>query len=132
MFNIIKKNKSWVEYLGYDDTGNHEWKSDRLDAIRFATESDAREAGHSLNSIRVVPTDNWDGHYEAYKDYEVQVFRDDLNGKPGGKRWRYRLGPTLATDRAYEYTPGKMGYTSFNAALRAAKTCVDKKTALIN
>lgn len=126
MFNIIRGSKTRPQYLSYDDTGQHIWTDERLDAIRFNTAEEANQCcGHYTGiGAKIVGADPWDGHYETYKDHEIQIFRDDLKSKPGGKRWRYRFGP-IVTERAYEYAPSNIGYTSPGRTINAAKAAID-------
>lgn len=121
---VIKKGR---QRLGFDDRGDHEWKDDRLDAIRFVTQQEARECRRDFVEAgsRVVKVGRWDGHYETYRGYEIQVFRDKVK-KPGGRRWRYRIGPQLA-GRAFEHSPGSHGYTSPESALQAAQSAVNQR-----
>lgn len=117
-----------AEYLGYTGTGELTWKSDRLDAIRFEDERQARECcnGRPIGNSRVVRVDQWDGHYEEYRGYEIQVFADGLQGQiRGGKRWKYRFGP-IDNLRAYRYIPTRNpGYTTPAAALTAVKKIIE-------
>lgn len=115
-------------YLGYDSRGNHEWVPAMLDAIRFETRQEAATCcGPFVNTGALIrPADRWDGHYETYRGHEIQIFRDKMRGKPGGKRWRYRFG-TLDHSRPYEYSGGNLGYTTPENALKAAIQAVRKR-----
>lgn len=123
---ITKGSRAGPEFLAFDEAGNHRWTVERLDAIRFGSEDEARDGCSATvftPGVRFQKVDRWDGHYEAFRNHEIQVFRDNLKGKPGGKRWRFRVAP-LGTMRGHIYSPGYRGFTTPQAALRAAKVMV--------
>lgn len=129
MYNVTRNRRNrQARYLGYDANGQHEWTPKRLDAIRFASKEDiVQSCGIFIrDGAAIVKADPWDGHYECYRGFEIQVFRDDLKGKPGGHRWRHRIG-TLDNQRPYEYHQGRLGYTTPEAALKAAKSAINRK-----
>jgi hypothetical protein len=125
---IVKGTRSHAQFLGYDATGDHEWKRDRLDAIRFPSLQDARNSCSTYLDTGAKPkyVDGWDGHYEAYGEYEIQVYREKFGGKPGGRRWRFRFG-YIDSGRPYVYSPSGLGYTSPESALKGAKQAVERK-----
>lgn len=112
-------------FLGFDKTGKHQWVQDRLDAVRFDRR---QEVPLTEDGTKIVKVDSWDGHYEAYNGHEIQVYRDTLRGKHGGKRWRFRIG-LINSERPEAYTLSKQGYTLAENAMREAKRKVDQRGA---
>jgi len=83
-----------TQYLGYDETGEFEWKDDVIDAVRFSqSEKFLREwlAEFLEENGDVVDAPRYHGHYELYNGYEIQIFQDDGDG------WAFHLlnGPLI-------------------------------------
>jgi hypothetical protein len=111
-----------TQYLGFDDEGNHRFTADYLDAIRFDNPVEAHQAGQLYIDMgaSIVHVDNWDGHYETYLDYEIQIYLDR-----DGESWRYRIGPD------YGSSPFTLNYTSHEDAMMAAKQAVNRRPRLV-